>query len=253
MIESASRSALVTGSASGIGAGVARYLGSLGHRLILLDIDGVGVQEVAEAVRGAGGQALGIQADVSDEAAVRAAIADGSRQLGDVEILVNNAGFARDGNLVDMSCDDWDAVIATHLRGTYLLTRAVLPSMQRRRFGRIVNISSISALGHAGRANYIAAKGGIEAFTKAVAHEVAADGITINAIGPGVIVTRMTELGARRAGRTLDEHIEVLRQTIPVGRVGTPQDIARAVEFFIADDADFITGQILYVSGGPHG
>jgi NAD(P)-dependent dehydrogenase (short-subunit alcohol dehydrogenase family) len=113
LIDSASRSALVTGSASGIGAGVARYLGSLGHRVILLDIDGVGVQEVAEAVRGAGGQAVGIQADVADEVAVRAAMADGCRQLGVVEILVNNAGFARDGNLVDMSVDDWDAVIAT--------------------------------------------------------------------------------------------------------------------------------------------
>jgi 3-oxoacyl-[acyl-carrier protein] reductase len=253
LIESASRTTLVTGSASGIGAGVARYLGSLGHRVILLDIDGVGVQEVAEAVRAAGGQAVGIQADVADEAAVRVALPDGCRRSGDVEILVNNAGFARDGNLVDMSVDDWDAVIATHLRGTYLLTRAVLPSMQRRGFGRIVNISSISALGHAGRANYIAAKGGIEAFTKAVAHDVTADGITINAIGPGVIVTRMTELGARRAGRTLDEHIEVLRQTVPVGRVGTPEDIARAVGFFVADDADFTTGQVLYVSGGPHG
>ena len=117
-------------------------------------------------------------------------------------------------------------------RGAYLLTRAVLPAMRSRGFGRIVNISSISALGHAGRANYIAAKGGIEAFTRAVAHAVAADGVTVNAIGPGVVVTGMTEVGARRAGRSLSEHIEVLRQSVAVGRVGTPYDIARAVAFY---------------------
>jgi 3-oxoacyl-[acyl-carrier protein] reductase len=247
------RTALVTGAASGIGAGVAQHLASLGYRVGLLDRDHTGVREVANALCAAGGQALAVRADVSDETEVHAAVSDLRQELGEAEILVNNAGFARDSNLVAMPTEDWDAVIATHLRGTYLLTRAVLPSMQRRRFGRIVNISSISALGHAGRANYIAAKGGIEAFTKAVAHEVARDGITVNAIGPGVIVTKMTELGARRAGRSLADHIEVLRQSVPVGRVGAPHDIARTVAFFAADDADFITGQIIYVSGGPHG
>jgi 3-oxoacyl-[acyl-carrier protein] reductase len=253
MTASTERTALVTGAASGIGAGVAQHLATLGHRVGLLDRDHTGVREVADALCAAGGRAVAVRADVSDEADVDAAMIELHQELGEVEILVNNAGFARDSNLVEMPTEDWDAVIATHLRGTYLLSRAVLPSMQRRRFGRIVNISSISALGHAGRANYIAAKAGIEAFTKAVAHEVAGDGITVNAIGPGVIVTKMTELGAQRAGRSLADHIEVLRQTVPVGRVGTPDDIARAVAFFAEDDADFITGQIIYVSGGPHG
>jgi 3-oxoacyl-[acyl-carrier protein] reductase len=243
----------VTGAASGIGAGAARHLSSLGYRLGLLDVDGDGVQRIADELRGSGADAVGVRADVSDEPAVHTALGELGSELGEIDILVNNAGFQRDGDLVDMATEEWDTVIATHLRGTFLVTRAVLPSMQRRHFGRVVNVSSISALGHAGRANYIAAKGGIEAFTRAVAHEVAADGVTVNAIGPGVVVTGMTELGARRAGRSLADHIEILRQSIPVGRVGAPFDIARAVAFFVADDADFITGQILYVSGGPHG
>ena len=253
MTGNSSRVALVTGAASGIGAGVARHLASLGYRLGLLDLDGDGVRRIAQELCGSGAQAVGVCADVGDEQTVHAAVDQLHGHLGEVDILVNNAGIKRDGDLVDMATEDWDAVIATHLRGTYLLTRAVLPSMQRRGFGRIVNVSSISALGHAGRANYIAAKGGIEAFTRAVAHEVAAAGVTVNAIGPGVVVTGMTELGARQAGRSLADHIEVLRQSIPVGRVGAPYDIARAVAFFVADDADFVTGQILYVSGGPHG
>ena len=248
-----SRTALVTGAASGIGAGVTRHLASLGHPLALLDVDGNGVQQLAKELCDSGAQAIGVRADVSDEPAVGAALEEVRQELGEIEILINNAGFQRDNDLVDLATDDWDAVIAAHLRGTFLLTRAVLPSMQRRKFGRIVNISSISALGHAGRANYIAAKAGIEAFTRAVAHEVAADGVTVNAVGPGVVVTGMTELGARRAGRSLTDHIEVLRRTVPVGRVGAPYDIARTVAFFVADDADFVTGQILYVSGGPHG
>jgi len=183
----------------------------------------------------------------------RARVAQVSDQLGQIEILVNNAGFARDATVVDMATGDWEDVINTHLRGTFLYSRAVLPGMRDAGWGRIVNISSISALAHAGRANYVAAKAGIEAFTKALAHEEADHGITANAIGPGVVVTGMTAFGAQRLGRSLDEHVEALRLTVPVGRVGTPYDIARTVAFFADDAADFITGQILYVSGGPHG
>jgi 3-oxoacyl-[acyl-carrier protein] reductase len=246
--------ALVTGGSSGIGLALARVLAREGHDLVLVARREAELRTIAAELTTKYGAAVTVVVvDLSVPGAARL-VADQIEAAGlEVEILVNNAGFARDSNLAEMPTEDWDAVIATHLRGTYLLTRAVLPSMQRRHFGRIVNISSISALGHGGRANYIAAKAGIEAFTKAVAHEVAGDGITVNAIGPGVIVTKMTELGARRAGRSLADHIEVLRQTVPVGRVGTPDDIARAVAFFVADDADFITGQVIYVSGGPHG
>ena len=245
--------AIVTGAASGIGRGVAGHLAALGHAVAVLDVDADGAGAVAAAITDTGGRAVTVEADVADEQQVAAGVEQATSTLGRVGILVNNAGFARDADLVEMSTDDWDAVVATHLRGTFLFSRAVLPGMREAGWGRIVNMSSISALAHAGRPNYVAAKAGIEALTKALAHEVAGEGITVNAIGPGVVVTGMTEAGARRRGRTLDEHVEALRQTVPVGRVGTPHDIARAVAFFTDEEADFVTGQVLYVSGGPHG
>ena len=245
--------ALVTGAASGIGKGVAQHLAGLGHAVAVLDVDADGARTVAAAITDAGGRASSVVADVADEQQVEAAVEQAAQAHGHVGILVNNAGFARDADLVEMSTDDWDTVVATHLRGTFLLSRQVLPAMREAGWGRIVNMSSISALAHAGRPNYVAAKAGIEALTKALAHEVAGEGITVNSIGPGVVVTGMTAAGARRRGRTLEEHVEALRLTVPVGRVGTPHDIARAVAFFTDDDADFVTGQVLYVSGGPHG
>jgi 3-oxoacyl-[acyl-carrier protein] reductase len=232
---------------------VASHLAALGHPVAVLDVDAEGARAVAGAITDAGGRAVPVEADVADERQVAAGFEEATSTLGHVGILVNNAGFARDADLVEMSTDDWDAVVATHLRGTFLFSRAVLPGMREAGRGRIVNISSISALAHAGRPNYVAAKAGIEALTKALAHEVAAEGITVNAIGPGVVVTGMTEAGARRRGRTLEEHVEALRLTVPVGRVGKPHDIARAVAFFTDEEADFVTGQVIYVSGGPHG
>jgi 3-oxoacyl-[acyl-carrier protein] reductase len=251
--EASSRVALVTGGASGIGEGVAKHLAQLGHRVAVVDRDDSGAARVAASINADGGKAVGITADVSDEDDVRESVESIKRTLGQVEILVNNAGFSRDGLLVDMPTADWDDVIATHLRGTFLASRAVAPAMQDAGWGRIVNISSISALAHPNRANYVAAKAGIEGFTRAIAHELAPHHVTVNAIGPGVVVTGMTATGAERAGRTLDEHVEILRKSVAVGRVGTPHDIARAVAFFTDDEADFITGQILYVSGTPHG
>lgn len=248
-----SRTALVTGAGSGIGRGVAHHLAGLGHAVAVLDIDPEAAEETTHKIAESGGRALAVSADVADEAAVTDALATVHEAFGDVEILVNNAGFPRDGDVTELSADDWDAVLGVHLRGAFLTTRGVLPAMRATAWGRIVNMSSISALAHDGRANYVSAKAGLEAFTKAVAHENAGLGITANAIGPGVVVTGMTEIGARRRGRSIEEHVELLRQTVPVGRVGTAHDIARAVAFFAAEDADFITGQVLYVSGGPHG
>lgn len=247
------RVALVTGAASGIGRGIAQHLAALGHAVAVVDRNEAAAHGVADGILGEGGTAVAVTADVADEESVERAVSAVSVQLGPVGILVNNAGFARDGVAVEMSTQDWDDVVATHLRGTFLVARAVLGPMQAAGWGRIVNISSISALAHAGRANYVAAKAGIEAFTKALAHELAGDGITANAVGPGVVVTGMTEAGARRLGRSMAEHVEALRSTVPVGRVGTPADISRAVAFFTHDDADFVTGQVIYVSGGPHG
>lgn len=229
------------------------HLAGLGHRVAVVDRDGEGATRVAADIEAVGGRALAITADVSDEHQVELAVATAATELGEIGILVNNAGFVRNVMLADMATADWDDVVGTHQRGAFLFTRAVVAGMKRQGWGRIVNISSISALGGLKRASYVSAKAGIEGFTKAVAHELAADGITANAIGPGVVVTGMTAAGAKEAGRTLDEHVAVLGQGVAVGRVGTPYDIARAVAFFTDDEADFITGQVLYVSGTPHG
>ncbi|MGH3588373.1 MAG: SDR family oxidoreductase, partial [Pseudonocardia sp.] len=173
--------------------------------------------------------------------------------FGPVSILVNNAGFARDNMVLDMPLEDWDAVVATHLRGSFLTLRATAPAMREAGWGRIVNISSVSALVQEERANYVAAKAGLEGLTRGAALDLAPYGITVNAVGPGLIRTGMTDVSAARAGRTVEEQLRVGVAAIPRGRVGTPHDIARAVLFFTSDDADFVTGQVLYVSGGPHG
>lgn len=248
-----SRVALVTGAGSGIGAGIAEELAGLGHRAALLDRDAESALAVTERIHRSGGEALAVGADVSDPDAIARAVGEVTARFGPVEILVNNAGFAKDNMVLDMPLDDWDAVVDTHLRGSFLTLRATAPAMRDAGWGRIVNISSISALADDDRANYVAAKAGVEGLTRAAALDLAPFGITVNAIGPGVINTGMTKVSAARAGRTLEEHLEAQASSIPRGRIGTPHDIARAVLFFAAEDADFVTGQVIYVSGGPHG
>lgn len=248
-----SQVAVVTGGGSGIGAGVALALAGEGYRVGVLDRNDEGAHEVVEGIRAAGGSAIAVSSDVSDPGSVERAVAEVTAALGPVGILVNNAGFARDNTILDMPLEDWDAVMETHLRGSFLMLQATAPAMRSAGWGRIINISSISALGDDDRANYVAAKAGLEGLTRAAAIDLAPYGITVNAIGPGVVNTAMTKVSAARAGRTLEEHLDVMAKSIPVGRVGTPYDIARAVLFFAADDADYVTGQVLYVSGGPHG
>ncbi|WP_308203416.1 SDR family NAD(P)-dependent oxidoreductase [Lentzea californiensis] len=246
------RVALVTGAGSGIGAGTAKALAAQGHHVAVVDVNDR-AHAVVGQIEESGGTALAVLADISDPDAVTQAVDEVTAKLGPVEILVNNAGFARDNMVLDMPLADWDAVMNTHLRGSFLMLKATAPAMRDAGWGRVVNISSISALVDDDRANYVAAKAGLEGFTRATALDLAPFGITVNAIGPGVVVTEMTKVSAARAGRTLDEHIEVQRKSIPRGRVGTPHDIARAVLFFAAEDADYVTGQVIYVSGGPHG
>lgn len=248
-----SRVALVTGGGSGIGAGIATELASLGHRVAVVDRVVEAAATVAERIREAGGSAVAVSCDVSDPDGVARAVDEVTAALGPVGILVNNAGFAKDNMVLDMPLADWDAVVDTHLRGSFLMLRATAPAMREAGWGRIVNISSISALGDDERVNYVAAKAGLEGLTRAAALDLAPHGITVNAVGPGVVQTAMTKVSAARAGRTLEEHLRVQAQSIPRGRIGTPHDIARAVLFFAAEDADFVTGQVLYVSGGPHG
>lgn len=245
--------ALVTGAGSGIGAGIAGELAARGHRVAVLDRAPESAAEIADQIRHNGGEAIAVCADVSDPDAVTRAVDEVAAALGPVGILVNNAGFAKDNPVLDMPLADWDAVVNTHLRGSFLMLKATAPAMREAGWGRIVNISSISALVDDDRANYVAAKAGLEGLTRAAALDLAPFGITVNAVGPGVVQTAMTEVSAARAGRTLEEHLRVQARSIPRGRIGTPHDIARAVLFFTADDADFVTGQVLYVSGGPHG
>lgn len=254
------KTAIITGAARGIGAGIAARLLQDGYAIGLVDRDGRACEAMAAQLAAQSGGAaramgaapvLAVAADVGNEHAVAHAVHSIADRLGPPLLLVNNAGFARDGLMADMSADDWDAVQSVHLRGAFLMSRACLPFMREARFGRIVNISSISALGHAERVNYCAAKAGLLGMSKALAVELGEHGITVNAVAPGLIVTRMTEATAARRGVPLELHLHEAAQRIPVRRVGRPEDVAAAVSYFCRDEAGFVSGQVLYVAGGP--
>lgn len=245
------RVALVTGAARGIGAAIARRLASDGNAVAVLDLDSAACADTVDAIVSAGGQAIAVGADVSDSASVEAAVAEVVERLGAPTILVNNAGILRDNLLFKMTDDDWDAVLGVHLRGAFLMSRAVQKHMVDAGFGRIVNLSSTSALGNRGQANYAAAKAGMQGFTKTLAIELGRYGVTANAIAPGFIATDMTRATAERIGMTFDEFLVAAAKEIPVGRAGTPEDIAAAASFFCAEESGFTSGQVLYVAGGP--
>lgn len=246
------RVVMVTGAASGIGACVAETAAAAGYAVALVDRDQPLLLEVTCRLEALGHAVRAFHCDVSDEPSIRETVAAATRHFGQIDCLVNNAGSARDGHILDMSTLDWEDVVGTHLKGSFLLIREVGKGMAERGWGRIVNMSSISSLGAPNRANYVSAKAGMEGLTRAAAIDLAAVGITVNAVSPGFIETAMTEVSARRAGLTLEEHMERQRAGIPVGRIGQPADVARVVMFFLAEEADYITGQVIYVSGGPH-
>lgn len=245
------RTAVVTGAARGIGAAVARRLAADGFAVAVLDLDESACASVVDEITAAGGEALAVGADVADEQAVAAAVERITEQLGAPAVLVNNAGIIRDNLLFKMTTDDWDAVMGVHLRGAFLMSRACQASMTSAGWGRIVNLSSTSALGNRGQANYSAAKAGMQGFTKTLAIELGTFGVTVNAIAPGFIATDMTRATAKRMGVSFDDFLAGAAQQIPVQRVGQPDDIAAAVSFFCRDDAGFVSGQVLYVAGGP--
>ncbi|HSS68610.1 MAG TPA: SDR family oxidoreductase, partial [Nocardioidaceae bacterium] len=197
--------------------------------------------------------ALAVGADVSDPAAVDAAVKRVTAELGAPTVLVNNAGITRDNLLFKMSDDDWDAVLAVHLRGAFLMSRAVQGHLTTAGWGRIVNLSSVSALGNRGQANYAAAKAGMQGFTKTLSIELGKFGVTVNAIAPGFIVSDMTKATAARVGVPFDDFMAARAADTPVPRVGVPDDIAHAVSFFVSEGASFVSGQVLYVAGGPRG
>jgi 3-oxoacyl-[acyl-carrier protein] reductase len=247
------RVALVTGGARGIGAGVALRLAADGFAVAVLDLSADACQDVVSKVDGAGGTAIAVAADVSDERSVAVAVDRVAETLGPPLAVINNAGVTRDNLLFKMTVEEWDSVLNVHLRGSFLVSRAAQKFMTDAGWGRIVNVSSTSALGNRGQANYSAAKAGIQGFTKTLAIELGRFGVTVNAIAPGFIETDMTIATAARLGISFDELKAAIVKDIPVQRSGAPADVASAVSFFLREDASFISGQVLYVAGGPKG
>jgi 3-oxoacyl-[acyl-carrier protein] reductase len=245
------RVAVVTGAARGIGAAIARRLAGQGVAVAAVDLDTEGSARTANAILEAGGRAIAVGADVADETAAGHAVERAAAELGPVTVLVNNAGIIRDNLLFKMSTDDWDAVMGVHLRGAFLMTRAAQAHMIEAKWGRIVNLSSTSALGNRGQANYSAAKAGLQGFTKTLALELGKFGVTANAIAPGFIDTEMTQATADRLGVDFEDWKAAASREIPVGRVGTPDDIAAVAAFLCSEDAGYVSGQVIYVAGGP--
>jgi 3-oxoacyl-[acyl-carrier protein] reductase len=251
MSEASQRVAVVTGAARGIGAGTAKRLAADGFAVAVLDLKEGDSGATVDAIRQAGGTALAVGADVSDADQVKAAVDRIAEQLGGPAVLVNNAGVIRDNMLFKMTDDDWDTVLGIHLRGSFLMSRACQKYMVDGRWGRIVNLSSSSALGNRGQANYSAAKAGLQGFTKTLAIELGQFGITANAVAPGFIATDMTAATAARMGIGFEDFQKAAAASIPVRRVGTPDDVANVISFLVSDGAGFVSGQVIYVAGGP--
>jgi 3-oxoacyl-[acyl-carrier protein] reductase len=237
--------AAITGGARGIGLGIAGSLAAAGHDIALLDLDPVALEAAAGALRRKHPErrVITVVVDVTDRGEVEAAVARVNETLGRLDILVNNAGIVRDRRLTRMEEEDWDAVVATNLKSQFLTCKAALPGMVERGFGRVVNISSRAWLGGFGQANYSAAKGGVVSLTRSLAIEFAAEGVTVNAVAPGIIETPMFR-GFK------PEVQERLQKSVPMQRIGTPADVAQAVLFFASRASGYITGQLLYVCGG---
>jgi 3-oxoacyl-[acyl-carrier protein] reductase len=251
MTTATSRVAIVTGGARGIGAATALRLAADGLAVGVLDLDEAGAKGTAEQITTGGGKALAVAADVSDADAVQAAVERVATELGGPTVLVNNAGVTRDNLLFKMTDLDWDTVMGVHLKGAFLTTRAVQKYMVEAKFGRVVSLSSTSALGNRGQANYSTAKAGLQGFTKTLAVELGKFGVTANAIAPGFIQTEMTKATAERIGVPFEAFIEGAAKSIPVGRVGQPEDIAALVSFLVSEQAGFVSGQVIYAAGGP--
>jgi 3-oxoacyl-[acyl-carrier protein] reductase len=251
MADTGKRTAIVTGAGRGIGAAIAKRLARDGNRVGVIDLRAADTTATVDAIIAAGGEAVGVGADVSNSEQVAAAVAQVADELGAPTILVNNAGILRDNLIFKMTDDDWDAVIGVHLRGMFLVTRAVQAFQVEAKWGRIVSLSSTSALGNRGQANYSAAKAGVQGFTKTLAIELGRYNVTANAIAPGMIATDMLRETAARVGVSFEDFMTAAVKDIPVGRWGEPEDIAAAASFFVSDEASFVSGQVLYVAGGP--
>ena len=241
MLEFEGRVALITGAAQGIGKTIAEKIESLGGTSVRADF-----REWDDKLEKINPGSYGIRLDVTDPEQVKNRVQQLVEEFGNIDILVNNAGITRDGLLVRMKDEEWKQVLSTNLDGVFYVTRAVLPRMMKNRYGRIVNISSVvGQMGNPGQGNYVASKAGVIGFTKSVAREVASRGITVNAVAPGYIATKMTEEMNEKAKAQLEG-------MIPLGRIGTSDDIANGVCFLASDEAGYITGQVLGINGGMY-
>ena len=248
---SSTRVAVVTGAARGIGAATAHRLASNGYAVAVLDLDEEACESVAASIRAAGSRAIGVGVDVGSAVQVETGVARIAAELGPPVVLVNNAGIIRDNLIFKMTEADWDAVMTVHLKGAFLMSRACQAFMTQERFGRIVNLSSSSAQGNRGQANYSAAKAGLQGFTKTLAIELGRFGVTTNAVAPGFIQTDMTAATAARIGMSFEDFITAAAKEIPVQRVGLPEDIAAVISFLCSVEAGYVNGQVIYVAGGP--
>ncbi|WP_028642969.1 SDR family NAD(P)-dependent oxidoreductase [Nocardioides sp. URHA0020] len=245
------RVAVITGAARGIGFGTATRFAEEGASVAILDLDEASAAEAAARLPLVdGARAIGIGADVASTESAEAAVERVVAELGGIHILVNNAGVTRDNLLFKMTDDDWDLVVNVHLRGAFVMTRAAQRHFVAQKYGKILNLSSVSALGNRGQANYSAAKMGIQGLTRTLGIELGPFGINANAIAPGFIATEMTDATAARLGVSVEDFRAAAAQVNPVRRVGYPEDIAAAAAFLCSDEASYVTGQTLYVDGG---
>jgi 3-oxoacyl-[acyl-carrier protein] reductase len=251
MSQETQRVAIVTGAARGIGAATARRLAADGMAVAVLDLDEAACAGTVKEIESAGGRALAVGADVSKTDQVESAVSRVAADLGAPSVLVNNAGVLRDNLLFKMTDDDWDTVLNVHLRGAFLMSRAAQKHMVEQRYGRIINLSSSSALGNRGQVNYSAAKSGMQGFTKTLAIELGPFGITSNAVAPGFIETDMTAATAARVKMDFDDFKNAAASQIPVRRVGQTGDVAHTISFLASEGAGFVSGQVIYVAGGP--
>jgi 3-oxoacyl-[acyl-carrier protein] reductase len=247
------RVALVTGGGRGIGEATCKRLAAWGAAVAVLDVDAEPAEAVAGAIRAAGGQAIAVAADVAARAAVEGAVGRTVEALGRLDILVHGAGITRDNLLFRMSDDDWAGVVATHLDGAFYAARAAQAPMVAQRYGRMIFLSSTSALGNRGQANYAAAKAGLQGLARTLAIELGPFNVTVNAVAPGFIETRMTRATAERLGLDYEQYKAQRAAEIPLRRVGQPADVAAVIAFLASAAAGYVSGQTIYVAGGPRG